>query len=300
MYCSKCGHQIIEGARFCNKCGKPVWDETMKVETISDSQNQSNVQINEERLRNERIIDSNVKNQNIIKESKKGITTLIISIIIVAVLLLASFVLLLLLLPNSQRDKGSNEIVPSAAYNDASISDFADETEANEEQESTSSILSIETETVDASAQIKNATYFSGASASSSLPNEGGYNYKASNVLSWNSSCWCEGAKGYGEGEWIKLDLPEIQRLSGLTIINGYAGTERQYSYNGKLSDIVIEFSNGQSVKAKLNVFSTAERQTIQTISFSTPVETSYVKITIKSVKKGDCADTCLTYVAPF
>ena len=144
------------------------------------------------------------------------------------------------------------------------------------------------------------ATRFVSASASSVLPDQQGHNYSASNLLKNDGTCWCENASGYGEGEWIKLSLPGKQRVSGLRIINGYAGTEKQYDYNCKIAGLTISFSDGSSTTVSLNVFNTADRKTVQTISFDTPVDTDYVQLTIKSVVKGNCPDTCLTYVEPY
>lgn len=148
---------------------------------------------------------------------------------------------------------------------------------------------------------LEKATHFTTASASSTLPDEGKYNYNPTNVLTKDASCWVEGASGYGEGEWIKFELPEKQLLSGLKIINGYAaGTLKQYTHNSKITEVLIEFSNGDSITTTLEVFDDANKNTVQKIKFDKPVETSYVKITIKGAKAGECQDTCLTYVAPF
>lgn len=148
---------------------------------------------------------------------------------------------------------------------------------------------------------LEKATHFTTASASSTLPNEGKYNYSPTNVLTKDASCWVEGASGYGEGEWIKLELPKKQRLSGLKIINGYAaGTLKQYTHNSKITEVLIEFSNGESITTTLEVLDDANKNTVQTIEFDKAVETSYVKLTIKGAKAGECQDTCLTYVAPF
>lgn len=147
---------------------------------------------------------------------------------------------------------------------------------------------------------VQNATYFSSASASSVLGDQQGHNYSPSNVLRNDGTCWCEDASGYGEGEWIQLDLPDVQKVSGLRIINGYAGTAKQYDYNSKISNLTISFSDGSSTTISLNVFNTASRKTVQTVRFSRPVETEYVKLTINSVTAGDCEDTCLTFVEPF
>lgn len=147
---------------------------------------------------------------------------------------------------------------------------------------------------------VSNASYFVSASASSVLGDQQGHSYVPSNVMHDNDACWCENASDEGVGEWIRLDLPELQKVSGLRIINGYAGTAMQYDYNSKISELNIEFSNGRSTNVSLNVFNTADRKTVQTIRFNEPVETEYVRLTITGVTKGDCSDTCLTFVEPF
>ena len=146
---------------------------------------------------------------------------------------------------------------------------------------------------------VSDATSFTSASASSTLEDQQGYNYSPSNVLSNDTKCWAEGASGNGVGEWIKLDLPENQRIYDLQIINGYAGTVKQYENNAKIKKIRIEFSNGDSTTAELKVFPTNQRYTIQVVTLSRPVVTDYVKITILDYEASVFEDTCLTFVAP-
>ena len=147
---------------------------------------------------------------------------------------------------------------------------------------------------------VAKATSFVGAHATSTLGDMGEHNYSASNVLKDDGTCWCEGAKGYGEGESITLELPEEQLLSGLYIRNGYAGTSKQYEENGKINDIEITFSNGQKIIATLKTLNVDQRKARQKITFPTPVATGSVTITIKSVTKAKYEDTCLTSVEPF
>ena len=145
------------------------------------------------------------------------------------------------------------------------------------------------------------ATYFSSAIASSELSAEGEYSYSADNLLKKDKTCWAEGHEGAGENEIIKLYLPDTRMLSGLEIINGYAlGTEKQYNDNGKVEDISVSFSDGQTMYFTLDEMSTKNRGKSQYIRFDEPVATDYVTITILSAyddKRFD--DTCLTYIAP-
>ena len=155
------------------------------------------------------------------------------------------------------------------------------------------------------------ASYFSSAIASSQLVDQTDsetkltYNYDPSNVLSNDSTCWCEGGSGTGIGEWIQLDLPGKRRLRGLEIVNGYAGTEKQYVNNTMPTKIRIDFSNGESVEKSLYSLSYSDCQQSQIISFSNDfdngyVDTEYVIITILDTTTSIYEDTCITYIRPY
>lgn len=135
------------------------------------------------------------------------------------------------------------------------------------------------------------------ASASGTLDEQDGHNYKPSNVMSNDGTCWCP-KEGSGVDEWIKLDFGESKKINGLDIVNGYAGSEDQYKNNSKVTKIKIEFSNGDSVTQALSVKSVGDRKEKQHVSFSS-VTTSSVKITILSIEKGkEYEDTCITYLS--
>ena len=70
--------------------------------------------------------------------------------------------------------------------------------------------------------------------------------------------------------------------------------------WSRRLPLATITFSDGSSANITLNVFNTSERKTIQTVRFSEPIETEFVRITIHGVAPGDCEDTGLTFVEPF
>ena len=136
------------------------------------------------------------------------------------------------------------------------------------------------------------------ATAVSRLDPEEGHTYEADQVLSNDGKCWCP-RKGSGVGAWIKLDFGESKRINGLDIVNGYAGSEEQYTTNSKVTKIKIEFSNGQKpITRSLSVKSVSNRKESQHISFDS-VTTSSVKITILSIEKGtEFEDTCITYIS--
>lgn len=134
--------------------------------------------------------------------------------------------------------------------------------------------------------------------AVSRLDPEDGHTYEPEQVLSNDGDCWCP-KKGSGVNSWIKLNFSEPKRINGIDIVNGYAGSEEQYENNSKVKRIKIELSNGKSYTETLTVKSVDNRKDIQHISFNTAT-TSYVKITILSIQKGEeYDDTCITYISP-
>ena len=134
--------------------------------------------------------------------------------------------------------------------------------------------------------------------AVSRLDPEDGHTYEPEQVLSNDGTCWCP-KKGSGVNSWIKLNFSESKKINGIDIVNGYAGSEEQYTSNSKVTKIKIEFSDGYSITRTLSVKSVSDRKDIQHIPFSS-VTTSSVKITILSIQKGEeYDDTCITYISP-
>lgn len=328
--CPKCGNELGDWV-FCNKCGtkvkehiapepeKPFISSALAGQDIlnrvssnstdfqNDKQNTSpSFRSNDSVVppsfyerRNQNTVpkqpDSRLDNSAPQNNPKKTKTPLIIIASVFGVIVISAIVLAFVLFDKPQKNAVISDTTNSSTSSDDPVSDLSDYAVSEEKTEALSA--QVEYETVKT---IESASYFKNASASSVLPDQAGHQYVAENVLKNDGTCWVENASDYGEGEWIKLELPSLQKLSGLKIVNGYAGTEKQYDYNSKISEIRLDFSDGSSTNVGLKVFGTSERKTIQNISFSQPIETEYVKITIVSVTKGDCKDTCLTFVEPY
>ena len=94
------------------------------------------------------------------------------------------------------------------------------------------------------------------------------------------------------------LTMSALGQLLGFDI-KGADVRIAQYENNSKGKRIKIELSNGKSYTETLTVKSVDNRKDIQHISFNTAT-TSYVKITILSIQKGEeYDDTCITYISP-
>lgn len=264
MFCDNCGTELRENARFCPNCGAPA---AVVRQTPAGERNAP---------------------QPIpaAPRSRSGFSTvLIVLIAVVSVALIAAVGVLIYTL--STRNANNRHFEPTPE----TVAAVQEQTEPPEETAE---------EITEEPVRLSSASEFSEATASSVLGDQSGHSYGAENVLKNDGTCWCEGASDYGEGEWIRLELPEKQLLSGLKLINGYAGTAKQYRSNSKPDEIRIEFSDGRSVDVDLTVFSTEKRKSTQDIRFSSPVATEYVKITILSVEGSEYKDTCLSYVEPY
>lgn len=140
-------------------------------------------------------------------------------------------------------------------------------------------------------------TYLSKASASSTLPESSYKDYLPSNAIDGlSSSCWCEGAVGKGEGEWIKLTFPYDITVTSIGIIPGYdwyggdAVGDRFY-LNLRLKKARLEFSDGSSQTVE-----TTDTRRMQNINL-TPVKTSYVKLIVEEVYSSSAKydDLCIS-----
>jgi|GEM_PF-6555918 len=209
---------------------------------------------------------------------------IIMSAVAGLLLITAAVLLVLVLQKPSVKDSAAPNTLPAIAATAAPVNEQAPVQQATEEQKPPA----------------ESATQFSSASASSVLPDQSGHSYDPANVLRNDETCWVENTSGLGEGEWIQLDLPAKQRVSGLYLVNGYAGSADQYDYNSKISRIQLDFSDGSSTAVDLQVYDSSLRKTIQNIRFDVPVETEYVRLTILGAQAGSCEDTCLTFVTPY
>lgn len=338
MICKNCNNNNIDGVKFCFFCGceltpdnsvkqenvtEPVRtkDDTKTTNYINENINKSFINNDIGRNRTVGAINNEIASTNENVNSKKiflfnlNKKIVIIGGCVAAALLLVVGIVMFSITSRSNRnsqnlytaedysevynnddyDKETTESISDAV----DIDDYNNYIDSDNEPDNNNESLSAEIKYDDEESSLEDAYYFTSARASSVLPDEFEYNYSASNVLDNNSACWCEGSGGLGVGEWIELELPETQLLYGLDIINGYAGTQKQYTYNGKVNEICLEFSDGTTLHTSLKVFDVSNRKKVQTIKFNYPVETSYVRITIEGVDAGECDDTCITYIAP-
>jgi hypothetical protein len=124
------------------------------------------------------------------------------------------------------------------------------------------------------------------------------YSYDVTNIQDWdNGTAWVEGKDGYGEGEWIELrNLTEVT-INGIEFVNGYVKSEEIYKKNSRPKTIEVEFSDG----TKLLMDMVDEFGICNTLMLDTPINTSYIKVKIIDVYKGDSySDTCISEIQTY
>ncbi|WP_161782212.1 NADase-type glycan-binding domain-containing protein [Paenibacillus ehimensis] len=129
--------------------------------------------------------------------------------------------------------------------------------------------------------------------ASSTLPDENKISYNANQLTDGNTKTgWCEGTKGDGIGETVTLDFGTLQEVSGIDLINGLAQSLHTFKANNRVKSLKAEFSDGSS--------EVLDASFIQ-MNFSKKIKTSFIKLTILEVEKGDkYSDTCMSEVRVF
>ena len=129
---------------------------------------------------------------------------------------------------------------------------------------------------------------------------DGKYNrkYGAGMAVDGNpETCWMAYGKPAGKGNWIKLDFGKKTTVTGIKIINGntwdgvYKGSfikgyEELYEKNGRLCKYELEFSDGTKISGKAADVNESDFSA-NIIYFDHPIETSYVKLYVKSGYKG-------------
>lgn len=129
--------------------------------------------------------------------------------------------------------------------------------------------------------------------ASSYLPTRGvnKSNYGPESLADGDDrTAWVEGRSGTGIGEWVLLDWQNEKRVTALTVKNGYAKTGTLFRRNGRVREVRLRFSNGNTVMATLE--DTRDRQTL---TLNRPQTAKWVKVEIMDARRGEkYADTAL------
>jgi len=124
--------------------------------------------------------------------------------------------------------------------------------------------------------------------ASSSTKPYGSFTYTPDKTIDQdNSTAWLEGVKGHGINEWIEFSADTEQYINGFTLYNGYQKNEKTYINNGKISKLLVTFSDGTNLEYELEKQSFEESQKGNTIKFAETIKTKSIRFTILAVDEG-------------
>ncbi|MGD9914821.1 MAG: caspase family protein [Rhizobiaceae bacterium] len=132
--------------------------------------------------------------------------------------------------------------------------------------------------------------------ATSVLDPQGKNKYSPAMLFDGNpATAWVENDEGAGLGQSITLYFSGERQLAGFDILNGYDKDEKTWANNSRVKGATLELSNGKSFAIELPDVRDTNR-----FSFSKPVKTESVTITIDSVYEGaKFADTAISELYP-
>ena len=127
------------------------------------------------------------------------------------------------------------------------------------------------------------------------------YDHQVRNIFKDSPEyCWCEGAKGTGVGEYIEIWFDDYIYLSNFKIFNGYSKSEKSFNRNGKVEKLRITYEGGY-VEVRLNDLTwdkVKNNEYTDSVSFTEPLYTDYIRIEIVSASKGtEFDDTCISKI---
>ena len=134
--------------------------------------------------------------------------------------------------------------------------------------------------------------------ASSTLPDEYGYNYDVSNVWDYDpATAWVENASGDGIGEYVEFGFPEGTIITGGTVLPGYFSSQDIFDKNSAPSRLRIA-SGGRYAEVDCSSFASSYSTTAgYEFRLDTEiVSDGSVQVSIQSVRSGwKYTDTCIS-----
>ena len=131
----------------------------------------------------------------------------------------------------------------------------------------------------------------------SSFDNEDGYHHNADKAIDGDiKSCWAEGVKGLGIGEYIQVNFNGTYKVNGLNIWAGHQKSQDLFYKNARPVAIRIIGSDGSNEVYGLN-----DSMGMQRVNFRQPINVSNIKIVIEKVARGNkYEDTCIGEISFF
>ena len=131
----------------------------------------------------------------------------------------------------------------------------------------------------------------------SSADNENGYVHSAALTVDGDiKTCWTEGVKGLGIGEYIQIYFNGTYKVSGLNIWAGHQKSQDLFYKNARPVAIRVIGSDGSNA-----VYPLEDKMGMQRVNFTSPINVSDIKIVVEKAARGNkYEDTCIGEVSFF
>jgi hypothetical protein len=125
---------------------------------------------------------------------------------------------------------------------------------------------------------------------------EGNQSYPPSNVIDGDiTTCWAEGAKGYGIMEGLSFDFDNAYTITGFNIWSGYQKSEELFRKNARPLAVRV------AGIGYMEYHNLRDTMGMQRILLKRPIKSSHVLITIIEVVDGSpIQDTCISEISFF
>ena len=300
MFCEECGKKVEEGTKFCTNCGAPV----LQVASATEPAPQPVPEPAPQPVPVPQPVAENVKEKTPKKPSLVPIIAVVIAIVVLAVAGVG-------IITSGALDGGFGSASISDDRDEERDDDVEDDEDDEEDvEESETDVEDSEEETEEETEEVEidpdPVVSILSVSATSNLGSYGTKTYVAENLIDGDyETVWVEGVTGTGEGEGIEFTMDGTQKISQIVIHNGYLQSYHLYNANGRVSKVLIEFSNGYAMEYELDDrgFSTDNDDPVTgyipaTITLDEPIYADWVRISIVSAVAGDSyEDTCITEV---
>lgn len=133
---------------------------------------------------------------------------------------------------------------------------------------------------------------FSSVSASSTRKKDGKITYSPENAFDNDeTTAWCEGVRGEGKGEWVRVDFEKPEEIVEIRIKPGYFKNTTVWKKNNRVASIKVLFSEGTE---RTFEFPDSPKERVIEIP---KTKANSVKITVEDIYPGsaDRFDTLIT-----
>lgn len=256
LFCTGCGSPLEPGSVFCENCGTPVEDAPVAAQP-----------------------QAQVAQQTPPSRTKKWPIFIVIMIVVIAIIIVAVIFL-----------QGGGSVKDDAGIVEEEQQQQDDSAQSSESSDQPSSSMTFST----SPSVAVSSPSFPIIETSSVLPPDSTTSYYGGDNVTDGimETAWNEGSSGDGTGEWIEFLATTPQRVSSVSIAGGYPKPYKDgsdvYYKNNRPKQVTISYDGGSQTVTLQDL-----RGQFQNLTFTHPIETTFIRITIDSVYKGTSYNDC-------